>query len=125
MKTTHKGHEITYDELSEKWICEVDGRRLTSEKLGSLRQRIDALLAYDGSDILRQIGCPTLVVGSADDAIIPVTQQIALHKALQSHAQGDAGQARLHDFGHGGHFFPVSRTRDFCSVVAQWLGDVS
>jgi len=90
-----------------------------------IAERIDALLAYDGSDILRQIGCPTLVVGSADDAIIPFTQQIALHKALQSHAQGDAGQARLHDFGHGGHFFPVSRTRDFCSVVAQWLGDVS
>ena len=85
-------------------------------------ERIDALLAYDGTAIIPHIACPTLVVGSADDAIIPFTGQIVLHDALQNHAQGGARQARLHDFGHGGHFYPVSRTDDFCKTVTHWVG---
>ena len=111
--------------LSAHWtVYEAAMRQVpdTTEAQTIIGERIDALLAYDGTAIIPHIACPTLVVGSADDAIIPFTGQIVLHDALQNHAQGGARQARLHDFGHGGHFYPVSRTDDFCKTVTHWLG---
>ena len=97
----------------------------TQEAQTIIKERIDALLAYDGTAIIKEIVCPTLVLGSADDAIIPFTQQIELVQALQNHAKQDARQAKLHDFGHGGHFFPVSRTEEFCEVLMSWQKDLS
>ena len=114
--------------LSAHWaVYEAAMRQVpeTPEAQTIVRERIDALLAYDGTSVITQIICPTLLVGSADDSIIPFTQQILLRDALQTTAQGPARQPRLHDFGHGGHFYPISRTADFCHTVTQWLGDVA
>ena len=113
--------------LSAHWhVYESAMRQVPDTGLAqsNIAERIDALLAYDGTDILKQINCPALIVGSTDDAIIPFPRQIELHQAMQNHAQGPARQARLHDFGYGGHFFPASRTGEFCEVVRQWHGDL-
>lgn len=90
----------------------------TAEAQAVVRERIAALLAYDGHDNVSRIACPTLTIGSADDAIIPLTQQIILHQALSSRQNRE--HCHLHSFDQGGHFFPVSRTADFCEVVANW-----
>lgn len=71
-----------------------------------VRERIDALLAFDGSASVGAIACPTLVMGARDDAIVPAFLQDELATALP---QGR--QVVMYD--DGGHFFPVTRTADF------------
>ena len=43
METIHNGYKIIYDENSEKFVVDVGDQRLTSEKLSSLKQRLDKL----------------------------------------------------------------------------------
>lgn len=108
--------------LSAHWPVYEAAMRQVPDSAGAqtiIRERIDALLAYDGSAVIRTLACPTLVIGSTDDAIIPFTQQQILHQALCAHAPVGPVRA-LHGFDQGGHFFPVSRTQDFCSVITQW-----
>lgn len=76
-----------------------EARKIVSE-------RIDALLAFDGSASVGGIACPTLVMGAHDDAIVPAFLQQELAAALP-----DGRQVVMYE--DGGHFFPVTRTADF------------
>lgn len=76
-------------------------------------ERIDALLSFDGRADLSGLDLPALVLGAADDMIVPPFLQAELAAALP--------RARRHEFGHGGHFYPVSRTEDFAAAVAAFL----
>jgi aminoacrylate hydrolase len=69
-------------------------------------ERIDALLAFDGSASVDALACPTLVMGARDDAIVPAFLQEELAAALPP-------GARTIMYPDGGHFFPVTRTADF------------
>lgn len=77
-------------------------------------ERIDALLAFDGSAGARALTMPTLVIGARDDMIVPFFLQQQLAAALPN-----AAMAVLDD---GGHFFPVSRPAAFADAVQSWLG---
>lgn len=77
--------------------------------------RIDALLAFDGTDLADRIRAPTLVIGAQDDRIVPPSRQRALHAALPGSA--------LHMLPDGGHFFPASRPDSFVARVDDWLAD--
>ncbi len=77
-----------------------------------VRERIDALLAFDGSPDAAGLTLPTLVLGAVDDMIVPSFLQRDLAAALPA--------AELRMLPDGGHFFPVTRTDAFADIVRRW-----
>lgn len=84
-----------------------------AERQALWAERIEALLAFDGTPLLGRIGVPVLVMGAEDDVIIPHHHQ----RAMAARIPG----ARLRAFAHGGHFYPTTRTADFAAAVAGFL----
>lgn len=76
-------------------------------------ERIRALLAFDGTALLDNIRGRTMVIGADDDMIVPAF--------LQRDLVRDLPNAELRMLSHGGHFYPVSRTRDFALQVLNWM----
>lgn len=86
---------------------------VTPEARRIVRERIDALLAFDGSADAAALGLPILVLGARDDMIVPAFLQEQLAQALPG--------ARTVLLDSGGHFFPVSRPDAFTAKVAEWI----
>jgi aminoacrylate hydrolase len=86
---------------------------MTPGAIAATLARIDALLAFDGSVLAGRIRAPALVIGAADDRIVPVSRQRALHAALP--------ESMLRILPDGGHFFPISRHDRFVADVKDWL----
>ncbi|WP_108659802.1 alpha/beta fold hydrolase [Acuticoccus kandeliae] len=82
-----------------------------------VRERIDALLAFDGRDKVGAITMPTIVIGAVDDMIVPVFLQRELAEALPS--------PRLELYPSGGHFFPISRTDLFTTTLIDWAATLA
>ncbi len=82
-----------------------------------VRERIDALLSFDGAENAAAIAMPVLVLGARDDMIVPAFLQEELAAALPG--------ARMTMLDTGGHFFPVSRPDAFTATVAEWVGTLS
>jgi aminoacrylate hydrolase len=78
-----------------------------------VRERIDALMAFDGSASIGTIACPVLVTGACDDMIVPAFLQVELAAALPP-------ARRVVMYEDGGHFFPVTRTVDFVRDLAAF-----
>lgn len=78
-----------------------------------VRERIDALLAFDGSAWISSLACPALVLGARDDAIVPAFLQEELAAALPPGRE-------VITYPDGGHFFPVTRTRDVVRDLAAF-----
>lgn len=87
----------------------TDGQRRVME------DRISALLAFDRSDELAFLACPTLILGTADDAIVP----LPLQEELQSLIPG----SRLERFPWGGHFTPMTVTSAYAATLRSWLDE--
>jgi aminoacrylate hydrolase len=81
-----------------------------------VRERIDALLAFDGRDWVGALTMPTFVLGAGDDMIVPAFLQRELAAALPA--------AHLSILDDGGHFFPISRPETFTEAVCAWAGDI-
>lgn len=79
-----------------------------------VRERIDALLSFDGSVDIAALTMPVLVLGARDDMIVPAFLQEDLATALPG--------ARKILLDSGGHFFPVSRPDAFTAKVVEWIG---
>lgn len=79
-----------------------------------MRERIDALLAFDGAAQASRLGMPILVLGARDDMVVPAFLQEELAAALPG-----CSKTMLDT---GGHLFPVSRPDAFTSTVADWIG---
>ncbi len=89
----------------------------TSEQAQTvMRERIDALLGFDGTAEIEALPMPTMVMGARDDMVVPVYHQEALIAALPG--------ARRSIMETGGHLFPVSRPDIFTAAVAEWIGDL-
>jgi len=86
---------------------------LTPEAQQVVRERIDALLSFDGSAGVASLGLPILVLGARDDMIVPAFLQEELAQALPG--------ARTVLLDTGGHFFPASRPDAFTAKVAEWV----
>lgn len=89
---------------------------VTPEARQVVRERIDALLSFDGAADIAALPMPTLVLGSRDDMIVPAFLQEELAAALPG------GRSILLD--SGGHFFPVSRPDAFTAKVVEWIGEL-
>lgn len=81
-----------------------------------VRERIDALLSFDGSEHIAALAMPVLILGARDDMIVPAFLQEELAAALRG--------ARKTMLDSGGHFFPVSRPDAFTATVAEWIGEL-
>jgi aminoacrylate hydrolase len=81
-----------------------------------VRERIDALLAFDGSAAIASLMMPVLVLGARDDMVVPAFLQEALAAALPG--------CRKTMLDSGGHLFPVSRPDAFTATVAEWIGEL-
>lgn len=81
------------------------------------RERIDALLSFDGSVDVGALTMPVMVLGTRDDRVVPPHLQDALATALP-------GSRRI-ALDSGGHLFPVSRPDAFTSTVVDWIGQLS
>ena len=90
---------------------------VTPEARQVVRERIDALLSFDGSADIAALPMPTLVLGARDDMIVPSFLQEELAAALPG------GRSILLD--SGGHFFPVSRPDAFTAKVVEWIGELA
>ncbi|PZU93641.1 MAG: alpha/beta hydrolase [Chelatococcus sp.] len=79
-----------------------------------MHERIDAMLAFDGSADIAALPMPVLVLGARDDMVVPAFHQEALASALPG--------CRKAIMETGGHLFPVSRPDIFTATVAEWVG---
>jgi aminoacrylate hydrolase len=77
-----------------------------------VRERINALLAFDGSADISSLAIPALILGARDDVIVPAFLQAELAGAIPA--------ARMIMLDYGGHFFPISRPVEFTTAVAEW-----
>ncbi|AMJ63756.1 alpha/beta fold hydrolase [Bosea sp. PAMC 26642] len=90
---------------------------VTPEAQQVVRERIDALLAFDGSADVAALAMPVLILGARDDMIVPAFLQEELAAALPG--------SRKTMLDSGGHFFPVSRPDAFTATVAEWIGELA
>ncbi|WP_089177370.1 alpha/beta fold hydrolase [Bosea sp. AS-1] len=81
-----------------------------------MRERIDALLGFDGTADIEALPMPVMVMGARDDMVVPVYHQEAIVAALPG--------ARRSIMETGGHLFPVSRPDIFTAAVAEWVGEL-
>ena len=79
-----------------------------------MRERIDALLAFDGREQAAELTAPVLVLGARDDMVVPAFLQEEIVAALPGCAKTMLDT--------GGHLFPVSRPDAFTATVADWIG---
>lgn len=86
----------------------------TPEAKQVVRERIDALRAFDASGWAGELPVPTLILGARDDMIVPAFLQEELAAAMP--------EARKTLLDTGGHFFPISRPDAFTANVAEWIG---
>lgn len=89
---------------------------VTAQAQQVVRERIDALISFDGSADLGAIVMPVLVLGARDDMIVPAFLQEELAAALPG--------SRKTMLDTGGHFFPVARPDAFTANVAEWVGEL-
>ena len=78
-----------------------------------VRERIDALLAFDGPGETGLPDLPALVLGARDDMIVPPFLQEELGAAL--------ADSQTVMFDQGGHFFPLTRGDAFCASISEWM----
>jgi aminoacrylate hydrolase len=90
---------------------------VSAQSRRTVTERIDALLAFDGSAGVDTLTMPTLVLGTRDDMIVPAFLQEQLAAAIP--------MAEKIMFDDGGHFFPVSRQSAFTKAVQNWLSSKS
>ena len=91
----------------------VAGAPNDAKARGIVRERIDALLAFDGTAHASALAMPLFVLGARDDLIVPSFLQDQLSAELTS-------PTRI-VLESGGHFFPNSRPDAFTAKIAEWV----
>ena len=81
----------------------------------TIEARLDAILAFDARVLWPAIKCPTLVMVSRDDQIMPRWFGIEAARSIVG--------AQLFEFDGGGHMFPETRTQVFIETVHAFMTD--
>jgi aminoacrylate hydrolase len=79
----------------------------------TLRKRIAALLAFDGTQRLRSVRLPTLIVAARDDILVPSDMSADLAWGIEG--------SRLHVAPWGGHAINVTESDGFNSLLLDFL----
>lgn len=83
----------------------------------AIAARLNAILAFDARGLWPAINCPTLVMVSRDDQVMPRWHGVEVARSI-------AG-AQLLEFDGGGHLFPETRTQAFLEAVRSFLSGTS
>lgn len=95
-------------------VLELEQRALqTVAPVEILAQRLDMTLTHDRSAELERIKCPSLVVGTLDDATVPYYQSEDLHKSIPG--------SRLIMVEEGGHYSYRRHWQDWNRMVDAFL----
>lgn len=108
-----------------EWICDhwlvyekaLENGPHSVQAVDVIRERIEALLAFDGSASVKLLQMPALVLGARDDAIIPAPLQKELHRELPN--------SHLELLEAGGHFFPVTRLEESVAVITNFMDTIN
>ena len=104
------------DWLNDNWDVYESASRQVPESAQArliMRERTEALLAHDLRRDLRDMKVPALVVGSADDQVVPSFLQDELIDLLPN--------AQAHRFDGGGHGFTESIPEAFVQRLNAWM----
>lgn len=82
-------------------------------QIDTVASRIDAILAFDCTEVLSRIKTPTLVVGAEDDIVTPSYFSEELARLIPA--------AEIKIFPRGGHALPQVRAREFNNAVLPFL----
>jgi aminoacrylate hydrolase len=82
---------------------------------GILAQRLDMTLTHDRSADLARIACPSLIVGTRDDATVPFYQSEDLHRAISG--------SRLAVIEEGGHYSYRRHWQEWTRLINAFLRD--
>ncbi len=93
------------------------GKEMSARDREVIAARIDALLAYDGTDIAPRIARPSLVLAADDDYIVPIYHSKAVAAAIP--------EARFKRCRGGGHFFPKTRAKDYNKALADFWAEAA
>lgn len=97
-------------------VMELERRALkTVAPVEVLAARLDMTLKHDRSADLHRIRNPSLVIGTRDDATVPVYQSEDLHRAI-------AG-SRLVVLDEGGHYSYRRHWKEWNPIVAEFLNE--
>lgn len=91
----------------------LDPQPMEPEQVGVVQSRIEALLAFDGTNLAQDITARVMVVGARDDRIVPLAHQFDLHDTLKG------SDVRI--LQAGGHFFPRTQPERFTAFLQDWL----
>lgn len=94
-------------------LMNMPARDWSDERVNIVSERIDALLAFNRHADLGQIRCPTLIMGTRDDMVVPEFLQRALLRQIP--------HAESYWFERAGHFYPVSRYEQFARLISSWV----
>lgn len=103
-----RAHAAAFAEAAER-------AKKSPQNAAAIAARLDAILALDVRGLWPAIKCPTLVMVSPDDQIMPRWFGIEAANAI-------AG-ARLFEFDGGGHMLPETRTEVFVENVRAFLNE--
>jgi len=97
-------------------VMDLERRALrTAAPAEVLAQRIDMTLTHDRSAELSQNGHPSLIVGTRDDATVPVYQSEDLHQAIPG--------SRLVILDEGGHYSYRRHWQEWSGIMNAFLND--
>jgi aminoacrylate hydrolase len=90
----------------------------------NLLRRIDAVERFDFSDQITRVTCPTGLIASQDDLLVPYSCSAVLHRSLCLDSERQETQARLYTLPRGGHACNVTEPELFNSTLDQFYKDI-
>lgn len=75
--------------------------------------RLSAVMSHDLRSRVKDIACPTFIIGARDDQITPFGFSKELSELIPN--------AQLHELDRGGHFCPMSNTQIYNKAVLEFL----
>lgn len=87
--------------------------RATPQDPDQIAPRLQAILAFDARPLYPKIVCPTLVITSADDPLMPARFGQNIARAIR--------HARLVELPGGGHMLPETRTKKLLGSILDFL----
>lgn len=108
---TNGTQQFRYD--LEKVMTLEERAKQTIGSIEIIAARIDMTLSHDRLGELDRIDRPTLVIGTTDDATIPVYFSLDLHEAI--------GGSELYVFEQGGHYSYRRHSGEWNALVGRFL----
>lgn len=112
---TNGAQQFRYD--LDKVMALEERSKQTVSPVEIISARIDMTLNHDRTGELSKIDRPSLILGTTDDATVPVYFSLDLHNAIKG--------SQLHTFNEGGHYSYRRRADEWNALVEKFLDQVA